>query len=231
MAKRARGRRAPPPAGDKAKFAPFNRGKTLQEVVSHAVLLAIAWFGGLGYLGTILVLVSEPLIVIALSIFLYPQRGLRRHLWDMVKSSALMAFLLVFVVATYAAAHGARDGVGFDQLVRLEWSMLAWALGYSALHLTGMLVYARTQPNPRKVWAGLALTQGAVTFVALFCTIFVVALIGSWLAPMVHIYWPAVQVGDVLVLLAVLVRLGFAVLMSHIPEDELDQIADNPYVD
>lgn len=225
------GRRAPYPAGGKAKFAPFNLGRTVQEVVSHTVLLALAWYGGLGYLGAILVLVSEPLIVIGLSIFLYPQRGLRRHLWDMVKASALMALLLVFVLATYAAAHGESDGVGFAQSIRLEWSMLGWALGYSALHLSGMLVYARTQPNPRKVWAGLALTQGGVTFVALFCTIFVAAFIGTWLAPMVRVYWPAVQVGDVLVLLAVLVRLGFAVLMSHIPEDELDQIADNPYVD
>ena len=225
------GKRAPHPAGGKAKLAPFNLGATLQEVVSHAVLLALAWFGGLGYLGTILVLVSEPLIVIGLTIFLYPQRGLRRHLWDMVKSSALMAFLLVFVVATYAAAHGESGGVGIDRLIQLEWSLLAWAFGYSALHLGGMLVYASTQPQPRKAWARLALTQGAVTFIALFCTIFVAAFIGTWLAPMVRIYWPAVQVGDVLVLLAVLVRLGFAILMSHIPERELDEIADNPYVD
>ena len=231
MAERTAFRRAPYPAGGKPKLAPFNLGATVQEVISHAVLLALAWFGGLGYLGTILVLVSEPLIVIALSIFLYPQRGVRRHLWDMVKSGALMGFLLIFVLATYAAAHGESGGVGFDRLVQLEWSMLAWAVGYSAAHLTGMLVYAHTQPNPRKVWARLALSQGAVTFIALFITIFVAAFIGTWLAPMVRIYWPAVEVGDVLVLLAVLVRLGFAVLICHMPEHELDEIAENPYVD
>jgi hypothetical protein len=231
MAERDGGRRAPYPAGGKPKLAPLNPGAALQEIASHAVLLAMAWFGGLGYLGTILVLVAEPLIVIGLSIFLYPQRGLRRHLWDLIKSCALMGFLLVFIVATYAAAHDNSGGTDPRSLIQLEWSLLGWALGYSGLHLLGMLVHARTQPNPRKVWARLALTQGAVTFIALFLTIFAVAFIGTWLAPMVKQRWPQVQVGDVLVLLAVLVRLGFALLMSRMPEDELDKIASNPYVD
>jgi hypothetical protein len=230
MADRSGRRRAPYPAGGKRKLAPFNPAGTLREIVSHAVLLGMAWFGGLGYLGTLLVLAAETLIIIGLSIFLYPERGLRRHLWDLVKAGAVLAFLFVFVLATFVGAQPNSAGAGLERL-GLHWSLIGWALAYTAVHLVAMVVYASRQARPRKAWAGLALTQGGITFVALFCTIFVVTFIGSWLEPLVRTYWPAVQSGDVLVTLAVLVRLGFAVLMSHIPEDELDEIADNPYVD
>lgn len=72
----------------------------VQELVSHALLLGFAWYGGLGYLGIVLVFIAEALLIISLSIVLFPQRGLRRHLLDMVKAAGLSAFLLFFLVAT-----------------------------------------------------------------------------------------------------------------------------------
>ena len=215
-----------------AKWAPFNPGAVLRELVSHALLLAFAWYGGLGYFGTVLVLAAEALLIIALSIFLYPQRGVGRHLWDIVKSSAFALFLLAFIAFTYGVATRDEAEVVVAALRgTFDWALLAWSLGFAATHQLVMLAHARTSPDPRRTWARNALTQGAVTYLSLFFLVFVAAFVGPFAVSGARSIWPDVAADQVLALLAVLVRLGLALVMAHIPEHELDQMAKNPYVD
>ena len=216
----------------RAKWAPFSAAAVAREVAAHALLLAFAWYGGLGYFGTVLVLTAEALLIIALSIFLYPQRGLARHLWDIVKSSAFALFLLAFVAFTYGVATQDEAEVVVAALRgAFDWTLLAWSLGFAAAHQLVMLVHARTTPDPRRSWARSALTQGAVTYLALFFLVFVAAFVGPFAVSGARSFWPDVDADHVLALLAVLVRLALALVMAHIPEHELDQMAKNPYVD
>lgn len=219
----------------KAELAPWNPMSVLQETVSHGLLAAMAWFAGFGYLGVILILCAELLIVNLLSTVVFRERGVWRHLGDLLKFAALMVFLLFFVVVTYGVALEGDSGdagkVGLAALMGVDRDLIYWGLAFSAAHLTALLLYARSRPQPRKEWAKLALMQSATTFVAMFCLIFVVAFLGPFAVGGARLVSPEVSGDAVLVLLAVLVRFGFALLVSRMPDKDLDQIAAKPYVD
>ena len=109
--------------------------------------------------------------------------------------------------------------------------ILLYALAYTALHLVAMAVYARTRPQPRKEWVRLATMQGATTFLSLFGLIFGAIFVGLFAIEFLRLFMPDIDGGSVLVLLAVLIRFGIALLVSRMPEKDLDQIAAKPYVD
>lgn len=224
------------PAGKRnAELAPWNPAAVLQEAVAHALLVAMAWYVGFGYLGVILVFVAELLLVSLLSTLMFPERGLWRHLRDLLKMTALLLFLLAFVFVTYGVAVEGDSGeagmAGVRALSGVDRVQMLWGLGFSAAHLSAMLLYARSRPQPRKEWARLALMQNAATFVALFCLIFVVAFLGPFIVGAVRLVAPEVAGDSVLVLLAALVRFGFALLVSRMPDKDLDEVAAKPYVD
>jgi hypothetical protein len=218
----------------RSDLAPWRPGAVLQELVSHTALYAVAWYGGLGYIGLLLMLALELVVVNLLSTVVYPERGVLRHLRDLVLFLPLMAFLLFFVLVTYGVARkdelvGAAADSPFG-LLQLDLDLLRWTAIYTVLHLGAMLVYARTRPQPRLEWARLALTLGAVTFIAIFVLIFVVAFLGAPAVEAVRWLVGTDVPGDrVLCAIAVLVRLGFALLMSRMPEHDLKQIAAQPY--
>lgn len=219
--------------GKSSGLDPWRPGAVVQEVFSHVVLAAIAIAGGLGYLGLLIMLLAEMLFVNLLSVVLYPKRGLRRHLTDLLKFFGLSAFLSVFVVASYSftVESPSEALVAFASRLLLDWGMLLWIIGYSAVHLTALLVYARTRPDPRLEWTRLALAQGAVTFVSIFILIFAIVLIGAPLAHVLRWLVPTVDSEVIPVALAAGVRLGFALLITRMPESELARIAGNPYID
>jgi hypothetical protein len=219
----------------KPKWGPWKPVAMLQEVLSHAGMLAFAWYGGLGYLGTVLVLAAEPLLITLLTALLYPQRGLARHAWDLAKLSFVSAVLLFFIYATYGVALAGGSADAEIPPVRLDPTMLGWAMALLVFHLGVILGYAWTTPRPRVVWSRLALNQGAVTFLALFFMVFVAAFIGPFAVQAVLPMKPELTAGDVasdvLVVLLVVLRLGIALLLTRMPEHELERTADNPYID
>jgi len=212
---------------------PWRPGAVVQEVFSHVVLAVIVIAGGIGYLGLLIMLLAEMLIVNLLTIALYPKRGLRRHLTDILKFFGFVVFLSIFVVATYSAALESPEEtlVEFVDHLLFDWSMLLWIVGYSAVHLTALFMYARTRPDPRLEWTRLALAQGAVTLVSFFILIFVVVLVGAPLAHAARWFTASVDTETILVILALGVRLGFALLITRMPESELASIAGSPYID
>ena len=219
----------------KRDLGPWRLGAVMQEVISHAILLGLAWFGGFGYLGTVLVLSAEVLLICMLSIFIFPERGMLRHLGDLVKVAGILGFLLIFVFLGHGLAlRGGDDqalAYGVAAVLDLDPVILLYALAYTALHLVAMAIYARTRPQPRKEWVRLATTQGATTFVALFLLIFAAIFLGVAVVNVLRWILPGIDSGDVLVLFAVVLRFGIALLVSRMPEKDLDEIAAKPYVD
>ena len=207
----------------------------LQETLSHAVLLGMAWFSGLGYLGVVLMLAGEMLLVNLLSVLIYRERSFARHLGDLLKFSALMALLLMFVFLSYGVALVGHSGEPMPAAVQaamdLDTDLLGWTLAYAAVHLCAILILTRTRPDPRKEWARLALAQGGVTFLAIFFLIFVVIFLGPPIIDIVRLAFPGVAAGVVLAPFAVALRFALALVMSRIPEESLAQMGSNPYVD
>jgi hypothetical protein len=222
--------------GRKSDLEPWRAGAVLQELVSHAALLGVAWISGLGYIGMMLILACELVLVNLLSTAMFPERGLLKHIFDLVKFIPVMAFLLLFVVLTYGVANeGELTGDAAESpfgLLQFDASLLQWTLGFSFVHLGTMFLYARTRPDPRLEWARMALMQSAVTFLAIFFSIFVVAFAGPFaIAALRHVADAQTIPGDqVLCALAVAVRLGFALLMSRMPDKDIQGVARNPYV-
>ncbi len=214
---------------------PLRLDAVLQELLSHAVLLGMAWFSGLGYLGVILMLAGEMVLMNLLSVLIYRERSLARHLGDLLKFSALMAFLLMFVFLSYGVALVGHSGepmpAAIQAAIDLDTDLLGWTLAYAAVHLCAILVLTRTRPDPRKEWARLALAQGGVTFVAVFCLIFVVTFLGPPIIDIVRWVFPEVAAGVVLAPFAVALRFALALVMSRVSEESLAQMGSNPYVD
>ena len=214
---------------------PWRLGAVLQEIFAHGLLLAMAWYGGFGYLGLMLILSAELLLICVLSIFILPERGLVRHVGDMIKVSAITAFLLFFVFVTYGVASVGDQGepmqASMEALEAMDRSVFVYALAYTTLHLVAMAIYARTRPQPRKEWVKLATMQGATTFIALLGLIFLAFILAAGVLEMVSWVSPEIKVDHVLALFAVLLRFAIALLVSRMPEKDLEEIAAKPYVD
>jgi hypothetical protein len=215
-------------------LAPWRLGAVVQEVVAHAALLAVAWFSGLGYIGTVLVLALELVLVNLLSTVVFPERGVLKHLRDLLLFVPLVAFLLMFVLLTYGAAMESElEGAAADGpfgLLRFDAELLRWTATFTAVHLGAMLAYALTRPQPRLAWARMALMQSAVTFIAIFLLVFAAVFLGPFAIRGARVLWPDTPGDHVLSALAVLIRFAIALVMSRMPEDEIEKIARDPYV-
>ena len=180
---------------------------------------------------------AELGMVNLLSIFFWPERGLRRHLWDLVKFVGAMVFLMFFVLMGAGVAmqplHPDLDPMHttIDMLGRIDATAIGWMLGAMVLHL-GVLVWrSRSSADPQREWAGLALTQGAATLVTLLLLAMGMFLLGPLLAQA-----GAAMAGErgahlLLALPVVALRCFFALLVSRMPERELQGIARQPYLD
>lgn len=221
--------------GARAKLGPWRPRLVIQESVAHAVLLALTWAGGLGYLGLLLIIAIEVPLITMLTMGLYPQRGLRRQFWDLVKVSLLMGFLMIFVLATSGVAAvpelrqdqnlGLLASIGLDPIALLS------ALAIAVLHLGALRWQARAHRDPGRQWARLALLQGAINLFTVFGLIFAGMLVAFVVVPLLMLLDPPWRQDAPLVLVAVAVRYAIALVFSRMTEAELDEIARNPYVD
>lgn len=219
------------------KWDPLTRATLWRESVSHVILLAVGWSSGLGYLGMVMLLGAELLLMTLLSIAVYPERGVRRHLVSLLWFIGTLAFLGLFVVVTYGAA---MDSVsGFDagespfSVVRIDPDLLPWLLGYTAAHLGVMLLYARTRPNPRMVWSEEVLLQGSATLATVFVMILVALFVATPLLIAIQWFTPVPEwvAENLLIGLLAAARFGMALVMNKLPQSARAEIAANPYVE
>jgi hypothetical protein len=216
---------------------PVSPATLKRETVAHVMLLAVGWSSGVGYLGMMLMLGAELLLLTLLSIVVYPERGVWRHFVSLAWFVFLLAFLGLFVVLTYRVAMesvpGFEAGENPFSVVRLDPNLVYWTLGYTALHLLAMLVYARTRKNPRAAWSESVLMQGSATMMTVFIMIFGALIVGGPLLTALQWVWTmSVSSAEaVLILLLVLAHFGMSLVISRLPQSARDEIAENPYVE
>lgn len=202
--------------------------------LSHIVLLAVTLFGGLTYLIMQSVLVGEVVLLGLATIPLYPKRGVRTHVFDMLKMTFMMAFIFLFVLLTYGATTGESDralAVAWRSLEDAGTNDLLLSLFYVAVSLGVSLWQVMCQPDPRLAWAKSRLLDGTVTTLAMFfitfITIFlvkpIVLALSNWGIPM--------NVDAVLITCMVMTRFFFALVGATLSESSMNSIADSPYAD
>ncbi|MEZ5520627.1 MAG: hypothetical protein R3F08_04005 [Dokdonella sp.] len=216
--------------------------KSLREVspntalrvgISHAFLLVAALVGSLPFVFVQALLAVELILVSLATIPFYPERGLQKHLLDMLKLGAASAFVLFFSVVSYGVAAEGDSGnaleFGMSAFARLDWTDIAWALAYLVLHVAISLRTAMTSADPRATWAQNKLAEGGATFLALFFMVFVALFVGRPIVVGLAVLGSHVDVDALLSGLMVLVRYVLMLIVSLIPESEMKSIARNPY--
>ncbi len=215
------------------KLDPWDPGKVKREAIAHASLLLAAWFGGLGHLGLAMLLTAEIVVVGALSAFVYPQRGLGRHLADTLSLGGVAGFLLAFVLLLSAPVLGPEGSDGLEvattAILDITPGVLAWGVAGSAAHLVAMLVQARQAREPRAAWVDLALVNASVTLIWLFLLIPASLLLGPPLRLLTTVN-PNAGADGAFVLLSVGLRFAVALFMSRMPAEERAAVAANPYM-
>lgn len=211
---------------------PWRPAAVAQEITSHVLLVAFALYFGLGYLGLILIFMAEIVLGNLVTAALYPERGARRHAWDLVKIVGVMGFLMVFVIATYLAATD-RGGEAAEVWQGLDFDIDAVkaAIAFAVLHLSVLYVLARRDPEPRYAWTRSVLMQNGATLVALFLMIFVAAFAGILVAGAADLLGVANPADTALILCVAALRLGLALLLTRMPAHEARDIAGQPYAD
>ena len=211
---------------------PWRPAAVVQELVSHVMLVAFALYFGVGYLGLMLIFMAEIVIGNLISASLYPERGTGRHLLDLVKILGVMAFLLVFVIATYMAATD--DGREGNPLARLhvEVDAVKSAVAFAAVHMSVLYLLARNSADPKLAWTRSVLMQNAATFIGLFFMIFVAAFAGPLVGGAAEMLgYTRSPVDAALIVCMAALRLSLALLLSRMPEREVRDISRTPYVD
>lgn len=215
-------------------LAPWQPALAAQEVVSHVLLAAFAIGAGIGYLGLMLVFAAELVLGHLASIAVYPERGPWRHLADLLKFAFAMAFLAIFVVATYvvATAGGGQQIEDIGALLAADAAAsVRWSVAFAALSVATRYVMARRGVDPKFAWTRSVLAQNGATLVAMFLLIFAVPMLGMAIGGIVELTGVALPLEAALVVLAAAMRLFFALLITRMPEHEMRDIARQPYVD
>ena len=200
---------------------------------SHGVLLWFAWTGSLGYLGMILIYAAELLLIDVTSIPLYLSRGVSVHLFDALKMSFALFLFLAFNIFGYdismAPSNNNAPLMGFGDLVNLDVRSLLIAIGYMVLRTLMIFTTAATSKKPRLSWARSTLVGGGVTMVTLFFMAFL-SFAGGVIVPVVHWVYAGATVSAVLSTLFVAVHFGASLIVAKMPQKELAEIAEHPYV-
>lgn len=216
-----------------APLEKLNSGMLLRELLTHGLLLGSVLSGALGYITLQLTVCAEFLLVGVISIPLYWSRGIRRHLWDLFKSTFLAAFLMTFIVIGYsipAEGHTSSPAIVVEALLATAREQLPVAIGYIGLRLLMYFVAALMSPEPRQAWARSTLIPTAATVMTLLAMAFITFL-GTPVANIAAAFLPVVTVDRVLGTVAVCIRFALSLLFDRMPKQDLDRIVKNPYVD
>lgn len=207
----------------------------VQILFGHGVLLVASLHGGLPYVVLQGLLALELVLLSIATIPFYLDRGLLTHAFDLVKLSALLAFLLLFVCISYAIVAGGEHAdpiaTTLDRWRGLHRTSIAWALGYVVVSLALSLVRARTSPDPRLAWMTNNLAAGGSTFVAMLFMVFIGFFGAKPIATAFEWLGAPVDADVLLISLMVATRCFTALIAATISEGEIEGMARNPYVD
>lgn len=207
----------------------------LHAAISHLFLLGACLWGGLPYVFLQALLAIELLIVSLATIPLYPERGVALHLWDMIKLTAGLAFVLFFILVGYGVARDGGNGnalaTGFAGFHTIGMTDIAWASAYLVLHVSMSMHAAMRSDDPRTSWAKNRLADGGATFVALFFMVFVTFFVGRPIVAGLEMFNLHINVDALLSTLMVIVRYVLALIVSLIPDSEMQTMARDPYPD
>jgi hypothetical protein len=205
-------------------------------VVSHLMLLAGILWGGMPYVALQLLLAVELLAINLASIPLYPARGLRKHVFDVLKTIAGLLFILFFVIMTFGIAKAEGGGedlplpAALASLREVDAATFGWAFAYVVVHIGISLWQAFSASEPRLAWARSTLSEGGTTLVAMLLMVFVAVFVGVPLSMLLARLGLEVDVDQLLACLMVAVRCVMALVTATISERELRTMAANPYL-
>ncbi|MGN6520689.1 MAG: hypothetical protein ACTHK2_14815 [Dokdonella sp.] len=210
-------------------------GVALQILLAHGMLLFASLHGGLPYVVLQGLIALELVLLNVATVPFYPERGLLRHVADLVKMSALLAFLLLFVCISYAIVAGGEHADPIATTMArwhdLRRAGVAWAAGYIVVSLVLSLLAAISSPDPRLTWMNNNLAAGGSTFVAMLFMAFV-GFFGARPMAAALEYLGAPSDPDVLMIsLMVGLRFFTALVAATISRTEVEAMARNPYVD
>jgi hypothetical protein len=206
-----------------------------QVAMAHAMLWVSSVYGGLPYVVLQTLLAAELILMTIATMPLYPERRVLTHLFDLIKLSALLAFLLLFIFISYAVVSTGESreplGIVVQQFASLSWRNVGWALAYIVVSLALSMWQALHSAKPRVTWAATNLSAGGSTFVAMLFMVFVGFFVAHPLAAALAFLGIAVNPDALLASLMVLLRLFTALVMSTVSSSEIESMANNPYVD
>ena len=165
----------------------------------------------------------ELVIVVALSSSFYPERGRRRAIMDVLKMTALCAFLSIFLLVIYFGAAKAS--------MKFEPSSIVSAVAMLVLRIAMIARNAKAATDPALAWSNAALTRGAVVVIGLFLGVFACVLPGMIIVGLLTYVVPDVAADIGLGLVMLLIQVGLVAVLSTMTDAELREIAGNPYID
>ena len=209
------------------------RRKLAEVAGAHAVLLAAVLLGGVPYVWVQLMLAVEILFFSLATVALYPERGWRKHVGDILKVTAGLVFVLFFLVVTWGVAHTAGGGsaaeAGLEELNRIAGRTINWLLLYVIVQVAISWAQAIASPHPRRAWAQSIFSNGAVTFLAMFFMVFAALFVGTSLVSGLNSIGLHGNTDSVLGSRMVLLRFLLSLVAATISPSEFDAIAENPY--
>lgn len=204
------------------RVKPATLRTALIELVVALALIATGW---LAFPTLLLASLAEPLVMVAMSWRIHPQRGRRRHLLDVVKITVLLVFLGGVILLVYGAAGGFAAGAWFTPRELLGTLLLV------VMRFAFVLRDARAAAKPALHWARNALMQGAALVVGSFFAIFTCLIPGVMLAALLADLWPD-RATDLAIAPTYLLTVGvFACILSTMRDEEIARIAKRPYLD
>ncbi len=202
---------------------------------SHMLLLLCIGWGGLHYVMVLVLLAVELLVFNLATAMFYPQRGLGRHIADLLKMVAGLAFVLFFLVITYGIVAEGDNGnalmAGLTALRGIGDTAVAWTAFYIVVRMLVSLWQARTAPEPRIAWAHNVLTENGVTFIAMFLMVFATFFVGVPLMIALKLIGFDASASVLLAGLMVTLRFALTLVVATMPAEEMAAIAADPYVD
>ena len=199
------------------EFLKLPRRKLAGVALSHITLLGVTLLGGMTYLIMQSVLMAEIVLVGLATIPLYPERGVGKHVFDMLKMTFMLAFIYLFVLISYGAATG-KSGLALviarQSLEDAGLEDLLLSLFYVSVSLGASLWQVLSQPNPRQAWASSRLLDGAVTTLAMIFITFIAIFLAMPIVSACNSLGIPMNVNALLITLMVITRFFFALVAA-----------------
>ena len=209
------------------------RRQVAQLAFSHAILLAGCLWGGLPYVVLQALVAVELILLDVATIALYPERGFVKHLADLLKLCAALAFVMSFVAISYAVvAHGEKKNplfVAFDELRDLDVAGIVSLVAYAAGQLSIALWRAWHSTDPRTTWTRDNIGTGAASFLAMFFMVFVAFFVAQPILIGFAKIGIALDANALLATLMVLVRFFLLLVVATFGATKIAAIARAPY--